>query len=103
MANRIADLLQLQKEDPSDPFFIYALALEYEQLNQPDSCIAHLENLVINFPNYPGTYLKYAQVLVELGQEEKASNILKKGIDLSIQLKNNKMKGELQQLLDELE
>jgi len=103
MQNRIAEILQLQKEDPNDPFFIYALALEYEKTNQLKICVSHLEKLVKDFPNYAGTYLKYAQVLVNVSDEEKAKDILKKGIDLALLLKNYKMKGELQQLLDEIE
>ena len=40
MPNRIAELLQLQKEDPSDPFFVYALALEYEKENMIENCFS---------------------------------------------------------------
>ena len=41
MLNRIAELLQLQSQDPSDPFFIYALALEFEKENNLEKCFAN--------------------------------------------------------------
>jgi predicted Zn-dependent protease len=103
MANRIAELMQLQKEDPSDPFFIYALAIEYEKDNNIEKCFSHLETLVKDYPNYSGTYLKYAQLLIENNNEELAKMILEQGINLAQKLNKSKMKGELLQLLEDIE
>lgn len=102
MSNRIAELLQLQKEDSSDPFYIYALALEYEKENNLEKCFSNLNLLLNDFPNYTGTYLKYAQLLIEFGNEDLAKEIIAKGIDLAQNLNKTKMKNELLQLLDEI-
>jgi tetratricopeptide (TPR) repeat protein len=103
MPNKIAELLQLQKEDPNDPFFIYALALEYEKENNLKKCFAQFEFLLSNHPDYAGTYLKYAQLLIENNNEELAKTILEKGINLAQKLNKSKMKGELLQLLEDIE
>jgi len=103
MPNRIAELLQLQKEDPSDPFFVYALALEYEKENMIEKCFSHLETLLKEHPNYPATYLKYAQLLIANNNEELAKTLLEHGISLAQKLNNSKMKAEMLQLLEDIE
>jgi tetratricopeptide (TPR) repeat protein len=103
MPNKIAELLQLQKEDPNDPFFIYALALEYEKENNLEKCFAQFEFLLNNHSDYAGTYLKYAQLLIEFGNENLAKEIIAKGIVLAKNLNKAKMKNELSQLLEDIE
>ncbi len=102
MSNRIAELLQLQSEDPSDPFFIYALALEFEKENNLEKCFANFDLLLNNFPNYSGTYLKYAQLLIKFGNDDFAKEVIAKGIALAQSLNKTKMKNELLQLAEEI-
>lgn len=103
MQNRIAELLQLQKEDPNDPFYLYALALEYERIHDYSRSLELLNSLINSYPNYSGTYLKLAQILVDVEKVEDAIVIINKGIELAKIQGNNKMKNELEQLLENID
>lgn len=84
MANltRIKQLQQFIKEDPSDPFNLYALALEYlpEDKNRAE---AYYDDLLTRFPKYLPTYFHAANLAVELDKPAKATQIYEKGISLA--------------------
>ncbi len=79
---RIKMLEQFRKEDPSDPFSIYALALEYQHDNIQKT--ADLFDLLLNeHPNYLPTYYIAGGFYADQLKPELALEILRKGLVLA--------------------
>lgn len=85
--------------NPQDPFNQYLLALEYLKENNRGEAISLFNNIYEKLPNYLPLYYTFAINLIELGDMVEAKVIVKKGIDLAVLLKNEKVKNELNQLL----
>ena len=85
--------------NPQDPFNQYLLALEYLKENNRGEAISLFNNIYEKSPNYLPLYYTFAINLIELGDMVEAKLIVKKGIDLAVLLKNEKVKNELNQLL----
>ena len=85
--------------NPQDPFNHYLLALEYLKENNRGEAISLFNNIYEKSPNYLPLYYTFAINLIELGDMVEAKVIVKKGIDLAVLLKNEKVKNELNQLL----
>jgi tetratricopeptide (TPR) repeat protein len=86
--NRLEKLLEFYKEDPDDPFTIYAIALEYMQEN-PSKAMQYFQLLLDNHIDYTGTYYQAGKVLVHLGRRDDALRIYDKGIHIC-QKKNDR-------------
>lgn len=99
--DRIQLLHQFLKEDPSDPFNLYALGLEYQKEN-PEEARHYFDELLKNHELYVPTYYHAGILYSEFGETEKAIEILKKGIQVSILQKDYKTQRELQTLLTNL-
>ena len=87
-------LLVFYKEDPHDPFNLYALALEYQKIDARGSA-EWLERLLREFPDYLPTYYHAAQFFSNLQRNEKAREIYEKGIQLATKQHNAKIQQEL--------
>ena len=85
--------------NPQDPFNQYLLALEYLKENNRGEAISLFNNIYEKSPNYLPLYYTFAINLIELGDMVEVKVIVKKGIDLAVLLKNEKVKNELNQLL----
>lgn len=79
---RIQMLEQRIKESDDDPFYIYALALEYKG-SEPKKCLELLEETQKKFPDYLPTYYQLAEILQEYEQRDKALSIYNIGIELA--------------------
>lgn len=99
---RINMLKNLLLEDPSDPFPIYGLALEYTR-EEPSKAEELFEALLKNHTEYLPVYYTSAQFFSDKGEEEKAKHILRKGIELSLKQGNEKTTRELKSALEQLE
>ncbi len=97
---RIAMLEQWIKDEPSDPFNKYALALEVQAIDRVKAEAIFNELLELH-PDYLPTYYTAAQFYVD-DNEPTAIRILEKGILLAVQQTNLKAKRELQSALDQL-
>jgi predicted Zn-dependent protease len=95
---RIDQLKKLIHEEPEDPFYVYALALE---LVNTDSAEAKnlMETIIKDHPTYLPTYYQLANLYSESDQLQKAEKILQKGIALAKEQRNSKALQELQNLL----
>jgi len=104
---RIQQLEEIINKNPQDLFALFALAKEYEKLNNIYKSIQIIENLLIINRNYLGAYY-YLGKLYERNREiNKALNIYEEGIliaqiqknmHLLSELKNAKMNLELEEL-----
>lgn len=79
-ANRLSKLLQFLEQDPNDPFILYALATEYNSLNNTEEAFRFYRKLVAEHPNYVGTYYHLGQLLEKQDEKANAIEIYQQGI-----------------------
>lgn len=79
---RVTQLEEFLREDPTDPFNYYALALEYLKQDVPRARQL-FEHLSKAFPAYLPTYYPYTQLLIEENAEERAEEIFQQGIAMA--------------------
>ena len=77
--DRIKQLTEFMKEDPSDPFPIYALAIEHLEIDKRRSREL-FEILIENHEDYIGTYYHAANLYSEIGEKDLATITYEKGI-----------------------
>ena len=99
-SERLNQLLDFLKDDPNDPFTIYAIATEYNTLN-PRKALEYYELLLNEHPDYLATYYHLGTLYTDLGEAEKAENTFKKGITLAQNQKNSLALRELQNAYNE--
>lgn len=99
-------LLEFYREDPSDPFNVYALALEYAKRDQ-SKALTFFRALLKDHPDYLPAYYQAAQFFNDAGFETEADDVYKAGISLATAQRNVKTMQELQRayrsFLDEQE
>ena len=76
-AKRLNQLLVFLKEDPNDPFTMYAIALEYHSFS-PDKALEYYELLLDKHADYLATYYHAAKIYADLGKSYKAEHVFKK-------------------------
>jgi tetratricopeptide (TPR) repeat protein len=101
MSIRLVQLEEFYREDPNDPFNLYALALEYQKTNVEKSRELFNE-LLATHEDYIPAYYHAAQLYLSLNNTEHAIVILEKGIPKARTKNETKAARELQTLLDEL-
>lgn len=88
MNSKIEQLLALKKENPDEPFILYALAMEYEKINSFETAESYYQLLINEHPDYAGTYYHYAQLLERMNSTNLAQSIYEKGL-LVLKQKND--------------
>jgi lipoprotein NlpI len=99
---RLEQLQQFYKEDPSDPFNLYGLALEISKFDR-DQGHTLFQQLISGFPDYVPAYYQSAVLSIELGKPEGAKDVLQKGMEWAKSKNDIKAFHELQQLWNEVE
>jgi len=77
---RLAKLLEFLESDPNDSFILYALATEYNSLNDTEKAFDYYLKLINEHPDYVGTYYHLGKLYEKEGQKEEAITIYQKGI-----------------------
>jgi predicted Zn-dependent protease len=105
MANeqRIEKLKEMIAKDPADTFSRYALALEYNGINEPLTAIELLEELITRDPKYLPAYQQLGQLLGKMNKTQEAKKVYRLGIDLAAEQNDEKASKELREELEELE
>jgi hypothetical protein len=101
MASRLQLLEQYYREDPSDPFNIYALALEVQKTD-PQRTRFYFDILLTQHPSYVPVYYHAGKLYQELGEKNKAVDIFESGIRQAQFANDTKAVRELRSALDEL-
>lgn len=99
--NRLDQLLAYYKEDPNDPFNIYALALEYLK-HDVAKAKEYFELLLKEHEGYVATYYHAAKLYQDRNEKEKAAEVYEKGIAIAKRLNELKAARELQSAYDEM-
>lgn len=79
--DRIEKLREFQRQNPSDSFVNHALALEFIKLGNDEEARALFESILQREPTYVGSYYHLAKLLERVGEEEKAAEVYKKGME----------------------
>lgn len=98
---RIEMLEKFIEDDPTDPFPIYALALEY-QVTEPSKTRQLFEQLLTTHPDYLPTYYMAGNFFLEQGEVERATGVLQLGLKLAKRLNELAALRELQSVLDNI-
>lgn len=103
--NRLESLIEFYREDPTDPFNLYALALEYQQI-EPHKATECFLILLSEFPDYLPTYYQAAEWFFSLDDFNRTESIYQAGIALAEKTNATKtlkeLRGAYQIFLDEL-
>jgi tetratricopeptide (TPR) repeat protein len=99
--SRISQLLLYYREEPNDPFNIYALALEYLKSDMAKAR-EFFDLLLGAHENYIPTYYHAAKLYQDLGEKERAIQLYEKGIQMAKQHRDLKAARELQSAYEEL-
>lgn len=79
-STRLAKLLEFLQTDPNDPFIIYALATEYNALNDAEKAFLYYLQLIDQHPDYVGTYYHLGKLYEKNDNKEQAIDIYQKGM-----------------------
>ena len=93
--NRVMQLLEFLREDPDNPFNVYALALEYQSID-PEKASFYFEQLLNSHQDYLPTYSQAAMFFADQGNVEKAKEIYRVGIALARKDQNQHTLKELE-------
>ncbi len=103
---RLEKLLKFYDNDPKDAFIIFALAKEYEQLENEEKALELYEQIRIDQPDYIGVYYHLAKLQEKRGDFAIALDIYEEGIKKATaqndfhalsELKNAKLNLELEE------
>lgn len=94
--SRLSKLLEFLDNDSSDPFILYAIATEYNVLNDEQNAFLYYNRLVDEHPSYVGTYYHLGKLFEKTGGKEKAIMIYQKGMAVARQEGNRHAFSELQ-------
>jgi tetratricopeptide (TPR) repeat protein len=95
-STRLTKLLDFFAAEPNDPFLLYALATEYNTLNEAEKAFEYYHRLVDEHPDYVGTYYHLGKLYEKNKETEKAIEIYKKGLDTARRKNDNHAFSELQ-------
>ncbi|WP_442592146.1 tetratricopeptide repeat protein [Pedobacter sp. AW31-3R] len=79
-STRLTKLLNFLATQPNDPFILYALATEYNSLNDTKEAFYYYLKLVEEHPSYIGTYYHLGKLYEKEQQAEKAIAIYQTGM-----------------------
>jgi predicted Zn-dependent protease len=98
--NRIEVFEQMLVDDPSNTMVMFGLAKEYEKLGQHSDVIRVLEDYLAKSDDEGNAYGTLANAYALSGDREKAVEIYKKGIDVSMAHGHPSMANEYRMTLD---
>ncbi len=81
--SRLEHLQKLVEKNPLDSFAWYGLAMEYKNQGRHQESADAFEQLLGKKPGYTAAYFHYGMTLKQLGEEEKAKEVLSKGVQVA--------------------
>ncbi len=100
---RLQTLREMLAEDPDDAFTRYALALELKGQGLVAEARAELEGLIERRPEYLAAYYQCGSLLHVEGHPERATLVIRQGIERAVAAGDTHTKGELEDLLEDVE
>ncbi len=100
---RIEKLKEMIAKDPNDSFSRYALALEYNGSGETSAAVEILEELIRLDSKYLAAYHQLGILLSKLNRTQEAKQVYRHGIDLAVELKEEKEANEMREELEDIE
>ena len=100
--SRVEMLTQFLRENPSDSFARYGLAMEYSKSGDIERALQEFGKLLEVNPDYTAGYFMAAQTLAKQGRGDEARKMLTDGIASAARTGNAHAKSEMQAMLEEL-
>ncbi len=100
--NRLETLKELVRQNPSDTFARYGLAMEYARGGEFAAAAAEYKTLVETHPEYAAAYFQGGQALERLGNLDEARDLYRRGIAVTTSLGDLHARDQLQSALDQL-
>ncbi len=94
-SQRLDLLLGILKETPTDSFVIFAIAKEYENLDNQNEAIQYYQKLYQSDPNYVGLYFHWGKIHEEINDSDRAIEIYSMGIEVASLQKDGHAEREL--------
>ncbi len=82
-SKRLEQLIGFLKASPNEPFILFAIAKEYEKLDDKKNALAFYQKLEQNNPDYVGTYYHLGKLYEQLGADAKAFQTYKTGMEIA--------------------
>jgi tetratricopeptide (TPR) repeat protein len=98
---RLQELFNFLKDDPEDPFIIYAIATEYSGIDEPKA-MEYYDLLLKHHSAYLPTYYHAGKLYEKRGNHLKAAELYQKGMELSLSQKDMKAHRELMNAYNEM-
>ena len=92
---RLQQLLNLLEESPEDSFLLFAIAKEYEKIDNLELALSYFQKLINLDPNYVGTYYHLGKLYEQLEKVSLALSIYEQGIVIAKSLKDQHALSEL--------
>jgi len=96
--DRISKIKQMLENDKTDSFLLFALAKEYEKLEDFEQAIIIFEKLKTSDAEYVGLYYHLAVIYNEIGKKEQAIKTCNQGIEVCKRTNDRHSLSELQNL-----
>ncbi len=103
MPSRLDQIRTMLAEQPNDPFLRYSLAMELRKVQQHEAALHEFQSLMQMQPPYVPAFHMAGQMLVELGRDALARDVLSRGIAAAHAQRNFHAAEEMQALLDALD
>lgn len=100
--SRLETLEEFVRQQPTDSFAHYGLALEYANAGRPDEAVALFQKLLGFNPDYTAAYYQAGVLLGKLGRVEEARSMFQRGIEVAGRNGDFHSKSELEQALHDL-
>lgn len=96
MTSRLSQIESMLREQPNDPFLLFALAKEHEKNEEAKKAIIVFEKLRQLHPDYVGLYYHLAALYAETEQSNLAKTIYIQGIEVARKQNEHHALSELQ-------
>jgi Tfp pilus assembly protein PilF len=100
--DRITKLKEYLVAMPEDNFLLHALGLEYLKISREEDARECFESILRRDPSYIGTYYHLAQLLVKMGERDKAVEWYEKGLAAAKAAGDQHAYNELQSAYEDL-
>jgi len=100
--DRVALLIEVLSQNPTDAFARYGLAMEYSTSAEVERALEEFGKLLATHPDYTAGYFMAAQTLAKADRAEEARKMLTDGIASARKTGNGHAQAEMEAMLAEL-
>jgi tetratricopeptide (TPR) repeat protein len=83
ISERLKKLFVFLENSPNDPFLLFAIAKEYEGLDEQQATLKYYQQLVNEHEDYVGTYYHLGKYYEKLNQPNKALETYNRGMEVA--------------------